>query len=421
MNYKESVAYLFSAPRLTETASQEPLRRLLAALGDPQKGQKYIHITGTNGKGSCAAMLASVLRASKYRVGLFTSPHLYRVNERLQINGREIGDEAFAALISELRAAAEKERLTLKFFELVTAAALLWFARESCDVAVLEAGLGGASDATNVIDAPELAVIMNVGLDHTELLGDTVEAIAEEKAGIIKPGCDCVLYQQSESVTELVRARCELMGARLHIPDFLSVGSEFDSVLGQSFTYKGEPYALPLPGDHQLRNAATVLEAAAALNGRGWKLRQGDIEHGLYAVSWPARMELLRAEPPFLLDGAHNPQCAEALKNNLLRYFPDQKRVLLVGMLRDKDCVSTLSLLAEAADEFVCIAPDSPRAMSAEELAELLRPMGRPVTVSGSIREGIELAAALAGEDGVVCAAGSLYSAGEIRYQFGMY
>lgn len=421
MNYKESVAYLFSAPKLTDAPSLETMRRLLAALGDPQRAQKYIHITGTNGKGSCAAMLASVLRASKYRVGLFTSPHLYRVNERLQINGREIGDESFASLMTEVRAAAEKEKLTPKFFELITAAALLWFARESCDIAVLEAGLGGASDATNIIETPELAVIVNVGLDHTELLGDTVEAIAAEKSGIVKPGCACVLYQQGESVTDIVRERCELVGARLRIPDFLSIGCEFDSVFGQSFTYKGEPYALPLPGDFQRKNAATVLEAAAALNDRSWKLKQGDIEHGLYAVSWPARMELLRAEPPFLLDGAHNPQCAEALKENLLRYFPDQKRVLLVGMLRDKDCANTLSLLAEAADEFVCTAPDNPRAMSAEALAELLRPMGRPVTVGGSIREGIELAAELAGEDGVVCTAGSLYLAGEIRYQFGMY
>ena len=421
MNYKESIAYLFSAPKITEQPSPETMRRLLAALGDPQAGRKYVHVTGTNGKGSCAAMLASVLRASKYRVGLFTSPHLYRVNERIQINGKEIADDAFAALMTEVRAASEKEQLTPKFFELVTAAALLHFARESCDIAVLEAGLGGASDATNVIGAPELAVLTNVGLDHTELLGDTVEAIAEEKSGIIKPGCNCVLYQQSESVTELVRARCETLGVRLHVPDFLSIGSEFDSVYGQSFTYKGEPYAIPLPGDHQLRNAATVLEAAAALNERGWKLKQSDIEHGLYAVSWPARLELLRAEPLFLLDGAHNPQCAEALARNLLRYFSDQKRVLLVGMLRDKDCVSTLSKLAEAADEFVCITPDSPRAHSAEELKELLRPMDRPVTAAGSIREGIELATELAGEDGVVCAAGSLYSAGEIRYQLGMY
>ena len=194
------------------------------------------------------------------------------------------------------------------------AIALLWYKQEACDVVVLEVGLGGRFDATNIIDAPEAAVIMNIGLDHTAVLGDTVEQIAFEKAGIIKPGTEAVLFQQSESVTDVVRRRCEELGVPLHIADFSQIKSEFDSLYGQSFSYRGEVYALPLLGSHQLKNAAVVLELVEILRGRGWKLEQGDVEHGLYAVHWPGRFELVSEEPLFVVDGGHNPQCAQTVR-----------------------------------------------------------------------------------------------------------
>ncbi len=421
MNYQEALAYISGVAFFGSRPGLERIRELLEKLGNPQKGMKFIHIAGTNGKGSCAAMTASVLKAAGYKTGLYTSPYLYRFNERMQINGRQIDDEVLSEIVTRVKPAAEAMADHPTEFELMTAAALLWYAQEACDAVVLEVGLGGRFDATNIIDAPECAVIMNIGLDHTAVLGDTVEQIAFEKAGIIKKGCPVVLFQQSDSVTDVVRRRCEEEGSALHIPDFSQIHSEFDSLYGQSFTYKGEAYALPLLGSHQLKNAAAVLEVVGVLRERGWKLEQTDVEHGLYAVSWPGRFELLSDEPLFVVDGGHNPQCAQTVAENLLRYFPDKRRILLLGILKDKDVGGLTDILDPVADEYICITPGSFRALPAEELAEHLKRYGKPVTVCGSIRDGVSVALDHSDEDSVVCAVGSLYSVGEIRYCFGKY
>ena len=421
MNYQEALAYISGVAFFGSKPGLERIRELLEKLGNPQKGMKFIHIAGTNGKGSCAAMTASVLKAAGYKTGLYTSPYLYRFNERMQINGKQIDDEVLSEIVTRVKPAAEAMADHPTEFELMTAAALLWYAQENCDAVVLEVGLGGRFDATNIIDAPECAVIMNIGLDHTAVLGDTVEQIAFEKAGIIKKGCPVVLFQQSESVTRVVRRRCEEEGSALHIPDFSQIHSEFDSLYGQSFTYKGEAYALPLLGSHQLKNAAAVLEVVGVLRERGWKLEQTDVEHGLYAVSWPGRFELLSDEPLFVVDGGHNPQCAQTVAENLLRYFPDKRRILLLGILKDKDVGGLTDILDPVADEYICITPGSFRALPAEELAEHLKRYGKPVTVCGSIKDGVTAALERSDADSVVCAVGSLYSVGEIRYCFGKY
>ncbi len=421
MDYQQALAYISGTAVFGSRPGLERIGELLEKLGNPQKRLRFVHIAGTNGKGSCAAMTASVLKAAGYKTGLYTSPYLYRFNERMQIGGKQIGDEALAEIVTRVRPIAEAMADHPTEFELITAAALLWFAQEQCDVVVLEVGLGGRFDATNIIDAPEVAVIMNIGLDHTAVLGDTIEQIALEKAGIIKPGTAAVLFQQSESVTRLVRARCEELDVSLRIPDFSAIPSEFDSLYGQTFRYQGEAYALPLLGTHQLKNAATVLEVVDVLRGRGWRLEQSDVEHGLYAVSWPGRFELLSEEPLFIVDGGHNPQCAQTVAENLLRYFPDKRRILLLGVLKDKDVSGLTDRLDPVADEYLCITPESPRALTAEALAELLGRYGKPVTVCGSIRDGVSAALERADRDSVVCAVGSLYSVGEIRYFFGKY
>lgn len=421
MDIKETLAYIDSVNSFAPTPSLERIRELLTALGEPQNALRFVHIAGTNGKGSCAAMLASVLRTAGYKTGLYTSPYLHRFNERMQINGRMIEDEPLCACVSAVKEKADKMAGPPTKFELMTAAALLWFAAEKCDVVVLETGLGGRFDATNVISAPECSVIMNIGLDHTEILGDTVEKIAAEKAGIIKKGCPCVLYSQQESVEQVFVSRCRELDAPLVRADFDAIEPIFDSLEGQAFSYRGRMFALPLLGAHQLRNAAVALEAAEVLKSRGWKLEDSDVEHGLYAVSWPGRFELCAEEPAFIVDGGHNPQCAETVVENLLRYFPDRKRVLLVGVLKDKDYRRLMELLAPAADEFVTVTPDSPRAMSARELAGVLAETGKRVTAADSVGEAVELARELAGQDGAVCAVGSLYLAGSVRYELGMY
>ncbi len=421
MDYKEALAYIHGVEFFGSKPGLTRIGELLEKLGNPQKGMRFIHIAGTNGKGSCAAMTASVLKAAGYRTGLYTSPYLYRFNERMQINGKEIPDDVLAEIVTRVKPIAEAMADHPTEFELMTAIALLWYKQEACDVVVLEVGLGGRFDATNIIDAPEAAVIMNIGLDHTAVLGDTVEQIAFEKAGIIKPGTEAVLFQQSESVTDVVRRRCEELGVSLHIADFSQIKSEFDSLYGQSFSYRGEVYALPLLGSHQLKNAAVVLELVEVLRGRGWKLEQGDVEHGLYAVHWPGRFELVSEEPLFVVDGGHNPQCAQTVRENLLHYFPDKRRILLLGILRDKDYAGLTEILDSAADEYICITPDSPRALPAAELADFLKRYNKAVAVCESIRDGVSLALDRSDDESVVCAVGSLYSVGEIRACFEKY
>ncbi len=421
MDYKEALAYIHGVEFFGSKPGLTRIGELLEKLGNPQKGMRFIHIAGTNGKGSCAAMTASVLKAAGYRTGLYTSPYLYRFNERMQINGKEIPDDVLAEIVTRVKPIAEAMADHPTEFELMTAIALLWYKQEACDVVVLEVGLGGRFDATNIIDAPEAAVIMNIGLDHTAVLGDTVEQIAFEKAGIIKPGTEAVLFQQSESVTDVVRRRCEELSVPLHIADFSEIKSEFDSLYGQSFSYRGEVYALPLLGSHQLKNAAVVLELVEVLRGRGWKLEQGDVEHGLYAVHWPGRFELVSEEPLFVVDGGHNPQCAQTVRENLLHYFPDKRRILLLGILRDKDYAGLTEILDGAADEYICITPDSPRALPAAELADFLKRYNKAVAVCESIRDGVSLALDRSDDESVVCAVGSLYSVGEIRACFEKY
>lgn len=420
MDYKEALEYINGVAWFGSKPGLERIGELMHRLGDVHNTLKFVHVAGTNGKGSASAMLASVLKAAGYKTGLFTSPYLARFNERMRINGREIDNDVLADVVSRVRPLADSMDEHPTEFELMTAAALLWFAEEKCDIVVLEVGLGGRYDATNVIAAPEAAVIMNIGLDHTAVLGGTVEKIAWEKAGIIKPGCDAVLYEQSDSVTDIVRAECEKQDAALHIADFSRLSSEFDSLDGQVFSYKGDAYALPLLGAHQLRNAAAVIETVQVLRARGWKLEQSDVEHGLYAVAWPARFEVVADDPYFVVDGGHNPQCAQTVADNLRAYFPDRKHVLLVGVLADKDYMGLTEILDTAADEYVCVTPASPRALPAEKLGECAARFGKPVTVCASIREGVGAAQDAAGADGVACAVGSLYMAGEIRGCFGL-
>ena len=421
MQIREALEYIDGLRWYGSMPGLERVNLLLDKLGRPQDGLKFIHIAGTNGKGSCAAMTASVLKAAGYRVGLYTSPYLFRFHERMRINGEMIGDEALCALVERIRPLAESMDEHPTEFEMMTALALLWFRQEHCQIVVLEVGLGGRFDATNVIGAPECAVIMNIGLDHTAVLGDRIDQIAAEKAGILKPGCDLVLYQQAGPAAEVIRKLCREKGAVLHEADFAQIEPEFDSLEGQVFRYRGDAYAIPLLGAHQCRNAAVVIELVRVLRNRGWRIGQEDLEHGLYAVTWPARFELIHDAPAVVVDGGHNPQCAAAVAECLERYFPGQRRILLTGVLADKDYPAMFAQLDRTASEYVCVTPDSERALPAGELAEFLKGFGKPVVVCSSIRDGVGEAMDRAREDGMVCAVGSLYMAGAVRDAFGLH
>ena len=420
MNYQEALDYINGVSWLGSKPGLERVSELLYRLGSPQNKLRFIHVAGTNGKGSTCAMLASVLKKAGLVTGLFTSPFVDRFNERMQVNGNDIPDAELASVVEEIRPHADAMEDHPTEFEMMAAAAFLWFEHRGCDAVVCEVGLGGRLDATNVIPCQDCCVITNIGLDHTAILGDTLSEIACEKAGIIKEGSRVVLYQQSGEVTEVIRDICWERGAELTVPDFDDIVPEFDSLSGQVFSYRGSSYAIPLLGEHQLKNAVTVIETVSVLRELGYEIDDSALEAGLYSVVWPARFELLREdEPPFVVDGGHNPQCAAALRECLLHYFPDSPRVLLIGVLADKDYREIARLLSPLFDAVVTVTPDSPRALPAEDLAELFRDGQREVQVAGSIREGVGAAQDIALElGGMVCACGSLYICGEIRSCF---
>lgn len=403
-----------SKPGLSRT------RELLSKMSDPQKRLHFIHIAGTNGKGSTSAMLASIFKQAGLTTGLYTSPYISDFSERMRINGKPITDDELASITAFCAPFALEMEDRPTEFELVTAIAMEYFARGSCDLVVLETGMGGRLDSTNVIESPLCSVITNIGLDHTRELGDTVEKIAAEKAGIIKKGCPTVVYALPKNIMDVISAQSREMSSPLTVADFDEIKTISDSRKGQVFSYKEfENLETPLLGTHQLNNAAVALETIKVLRSQDFKISDSAIRLGLIATEWPARFEIISEKPFFVVDGGHNPQCAETVRDNLLKYFPDMKRVILFGVLADKDYMSQAELLNSAADVFVTITPQNPRALDASELAEKLKRFGKPVIACESTEQGIEVALRLAGQDGVVCSVGSLYSAGRVRAFFG--
>ena len=390
-------------------------KELMRLVGNPYEGLKFIHIGGTNGKGSTASMSASILRAAGYTVGLYTSPYIFRFHERMQVNGECISDEELVEITERIKPIAQSMESEPSEFELVTAIAFEYFRRHKCDIICLEVGLGGELDATNVIAAPEVAVMTNIGLDHTELLGDTLEKIAETKSKIIKPGCQCVIYREPASVEAVFEARCKEVGAELNRADFDSLKLRSASLEGQVFDWgRFEALELPLLGQHQLKNAAVVLSVMDAMKKIGWNIPDEAIREGLATVSWPGRFELVAREPLFIVDGGHNPQCIEALVKNVRDYLNGRHLTILTGVLGDKDYHEMYEDMSHYCTEFVTVTPGNPRAMSAQDLKTYLERFGKPVTACETVEEGVALAKEKAGKDGVVLCYGSLYMLGDV-------
>ena len=394
---------------------------LLRRLGDPHKDLKLVHITGTNGKGSTAAMVASVLAQAGIKTGLYTSPHLWRFHERFQVNGQPIPDEDLGRIAERVIEAGKGMEDPATEFELMTAIGMLYFQEAGCNLVVLEVGLGGRLDSTNVIPAPEVAVITNIGLEHTQELGNTRALIAAEKSGIIKPGCGAVLYHQSREVEDVVEAACREADVSLTItaPDTLEVLSSGRE--GQVFRYRGMgPFRIGLLGDYQTLNATVAIDVILSLRERGWNISDAALELGLEKAVWPARMELARWEPDVILDGGHNPQCMEALSQSLAQLYPGKKLWFLTGVLADKDYPAMFGQIIPLAKGFVTITPDSPRALSAQDLAAYLEKQGQKAFHCNSTREGVEKVLALASPEDTVCICGSLYMIGEVRHILGL-
>lgn len=419
MTGKEAVAYIDTYWLHQTQPSLRRIEDLMSRLGNPHLQTKYIHVAGTNGKGSTCAMLASILQQAGYKTGLFTSPHILHFGERMQVNGIPISDEDLVEITEFVRPHAEAMAEPVNEFELITAIGFTYFARQHCDIVVLEVGLGGEFDATNIIGAPECAVIMNIGLDHTALLGHTEPEVARCKAGIIKPGCDVVVYRGLPAVEAVFEEVCLEKGARLHKPSFGSIRSLSVDIEGQTFdAAEYKELFLPLAGEHQQRNAAVALTVAEVLQRKGWAIGEEHIRRGLRQVRWPVRFEVVDRDPVFIIDGGHNPQCLEAVTQGLQTLLPGRRVVFLTGVLADKDVGEMAALLSRAGSEYVTVTPNSPRAMAAEELAGILQGLGKNARACQSIEEGIKISRETAGKDGVVCCVGSLYLAGEVRSHF---
>ena len=416
MNLEQALNYIHGLYRKGTTPSLHRIRQLLGMLGNPHKKLKFIHIAGTNGKGSTAAMTASILQKAGYKTGLFTSPFIYRFNERIQVNGQQIPDETVCQLTEYLSALAAQMEERPTEFDFVTAMAMQYFTSMDCDIVVLEVGVGGALDATNIIDTPEVAVITNIGLDHTDLLGNTVEEIAAVKAGIFKEGGSAVVYRAAPSVERVYEKICAQKQAALKKADFESLVLHSCDLTGQVFDCGcRKNLRLPLLGDHQLHNAAVVLAVIDTLIQKGWKISEGNIYEGMACVTWPGRFDIMHRDPLFIIDGGHNPQCIDAMVKNIRDYLAGRRLIVLTGVLADKDYGQMFRPVMPYVEKFVCITPDNPRKMPAWELAGYLQQAGAEAEAFDAVTEGVRQAMMLAGKDGVVLCFGSLYSIADIR------
>jgi dihydrofolate synthase/folylpolyglutamate synthase len=424
----DPVAYL-NLPRWRSAhLGLDRIRALLDRLGRPQDRLKFVHVAGTNGKGSTSAFMACILQEAGYRCGLFTSPYIRTFEERIRIDGRNIPAFDLARVAWDVRCASEAIFAETgdhpTEFEMMTAVAFSYFARERCDIAVIEVGLGGRLDSTNVIAHPEVSIIARIGLDHTALLGDTLGKIAAEKAGIVKDGCPVVSWPNEDA-----GARAAIEGAardhvaRLIVPDFSALAVDSVSAGVRPFSYRGERFETRLLGSYQPYNATLAIEAACALRGEGWNVSDEAVRSGIAHTSWPARFEVVEAgsgAPTIVVDGGHNPQGAVALADSLADVFPGKRPVFVMGVLADKDYRSMIDAVIPKARCVLCIAPPNPRALSADDLARVLRSWadehGRnlPVEACPDAVCALKRARELAPADGIVCAFGSLYSVDEV-------
>lgn len=430
MNYEEAMEYIHGTYKFGSKLGLDNIKTLLQKLGNPEKNLKVIHVAGTNGKGSVCSMLQSVLTAAGYKTGLYTSPYIQLFNERIRIGEDMISDDDLAEMTAEVKAAVEvmlAEGLTHPTeFEVVTAIGFLYFAREKVDILVLEVGLGGRGDSTNVIDHPLVSVITPVDYDHMEYLGNTLAAIAGEKAGIIKPCCPLVVGLQEEEALEVILKKAE----ELKVPLVRGIAEELEvhesSLHGQVFSavLGGRHYErinVSLPGLHQVDNCLVTLRVLQVLEeNKHVSISEEALRKGLATVRWMGRLEIVQQDPLFILDGAHNLAGARTLAKSIHMLLPEQSVTLLTGMMADKDARGFLRIILPYVHRVVVTKPDNPRAMDPDELGRLIeetfgRHMER-VVVEPNIEKAVEAALALTPVQGAVICAGSLYMLGSVRH-----
>ena len=429
----DPVAYI-NEPRWQEVRlGLGRMTKLFDRMGRPQDRLKFVHVAGTNGKGSTCAYVASVLKTAGYRTGLFTSPYIIQFEERIRVNGANISSEELREVTLFVREHAEALAAEIgehpTEFELMTAVAFEHFARSACDIVVCEVGLGGRLDSTNVIKSPEVCVITALALDHTDFLGDTLQAIAGEKAGIIKSGVPVVSWPQEDAgARQVIEDTARAHGCTVTLPDFAELkvrGVGEDGV--RPFSYRGKGYSTRLLASYQPYNATVAIEVIGALRERGWKITDQELKEGIAQTSWPARFEVVTAKAPaIIVDGGHNQQGAAALASSLRDVFPDKPVTFIMSVLADKDYRAMIRAVLPLANAFLCVTPPNPRALSADDLAAAIQEEAKAcdvqlaaVTPAPTFAEALSEAHRQAGPTGIICAFGSLYSLAEIKSALG--
>ena len=429
LDFIHSTCWKGSRPGLSRTID------LANRLGNPQNSLKFIHVAGTNGKGSTSAMLAAILQRAGYKVGLYTSPFIIRFNERMRVGGQDIPDGELAEITEYVKPHAEAMADTPTEFELITAIALVYFARHACDYVVFEVGMGGRLDSTNIISPETVAasVITGIAMDHTAFLGDTPEKIAAEKAGIIKAGVpvvfggnhapigeahpDPVAIATAESCARVIREKAAEMGAPYAETDHSKLANIRADLFGADFDFgERKDLHISLAGLYQPYNTATVLTVIDLLQARGLTIPEEAIREGLASVKWPARFEILSKDPLIIADGGHNPEGIDAAIASIQTYFKDEKIILLTGVMADKDYDRMVARMGEVASRAFCVRPANDRALDPVKYAESFRALGIPAEGYATVAEGVRTAAETAEREGkALLCLGSLYMYGEVR------
>ena len=425
MNYEEAIEYIHGTLKFGSKLGLYNIGTLLKLMGDPQKKLKFVHIAGTNGKGSTTAFISNILMEAGYRTGIYTSPFIQRFTERIRIGNDEINREELTEITAFVKENVDKmldmgENHPTEF-ELVTAIAFEYYCRKNCNIVVLEVGLGGRFDSTNIIDTPELAVITTISYDHTDRLGVTLPEIAFEKAGIIKPGGDVVVYGQSREVEQVFEKACAEREANLYKTDLSELVIHEFGVDGQIISYGGyDRLKIGLLGRHQANNAAVAVNAAEHLKNKGYRISEAIMRRGLLNTKWPGRLELLSKEPIVIIDGAHNPEGATVLRRTLDEYFPGRPVTFIMGVLSDKDYITMMKVVLPGCKRLFAVTTDSPKALPAIELAKMAENYCKNVQICDTIESAVRASMNTASPEEIICAFGSLYYIGAVRGVFGL-
>ncbi len=420
MEYAYVTEFINRAKKFGSRLDLTRITKLCALLGNPEKDLKCVHIAGTNGKGSTSVFIASMLQEAGYKTGLYTSPFIYDFNERMQINGVPICDETLLHIMKQVVDATEK-MLSEGFehpteFELVTAAAFLYFKEENCDVVVLEVGLGGILDSTNVIESPLVSVITSISYDHTEYLGETLTEIAKNKCGIIKENCPVVSYPfQEDDVKVVIQKTAKEKNAYLTVCETQTLQIIDVTLNGNAFMYQGKQYQTTLVGEYQVYNAITAINAVEQLKTKGYILSTEQIQNGVQNAKWPARFEILSKQPTIIADGSHNADGMRSFVKTAKKCLGDKKAICVFGMLKDKDYKACLNMLSELSDTIVVTEVNNPRTETKEMLESAAKCYFNTVYGKKENKEAVALALDIANKDDVVLALGSLYMMKDIK------